>query len=53
LNGQPFEALLVAKLLLKVCASGQCNTYRPHSSLGMRTPAEFAKWWQTNQIQLT
>ncbi len=30
------------------------NTYRPHSALGMDTPAEFARQWQTNnQPQLS
>ncbi|HEV2810678.1 MAG TPA: integrase core domain-containing protein, partial [Acidimicrobiales bacterium] len=29
------------------------NDYRPHSALGMLTPAEFARQWRTNQPQLT
>ena len=29
------------------------NTYRPHSSLGQLTPAEFAERWQENQLGIT
>mgnify|MGYP000710389069 CR=1 FL=1 len=30
------------------------NTYRPHSAMGMLTPAEFARQWRTdNQPQLS
>jgi transposase InsO family protein len=29
------------------------NSYRPHSSLGQLTPAEFVERWSTNQPELT
>jgi putative transposase len=50
---EQFDTLLEAQVLI---ADWQIeyNTYRPHSALGMLTPAEFTDHWrQTNQPQLS
>jgi putative transposase len=52
LSLEQFDTLLEAQVLVADWRE-EYNTYRPHSSLGMRTPAEFAEWWRTNQLQLT
>jgi putative transposase len=49
---EQFDTLLEAQVL--VAAGGPIyNDYRPHSALGMLTPAEFAWQWRTNQPQLS
>lgn len=48
-----FDTLLEARVLAADWRQ-EYNTYRPHSALGMDTPAEFARKWRTNnQPQLT
>ena len=47
-----FETLAEARILAGDYLI-EYNTYRPHSSLGQRTPAEFAELWTTNQPGLT
>ena len=42
LNGEVFETLLVAQLLIKRWRH-ESNTFRPHSSLGYRLPAPEAR----------
>ncbi len=42
-----FDTLLEAQVLVAEWGTGY-NTYRPHSALGMLTPAEFAQHWRTN-----
>jgi putative transposase len=53
LNGHQFSSLLEAKVLLEDWRV-EYNCERPHSALGMLTPAEFAEAWATkhNQLQL-
>ena len=48
LNVETFETLLEARVLAEDFRI-EYNTYRPHSSLGQLTPAEFAERWQTHQ----
>ncbi len=49
----PFDSLLEAQVLVTDWRE-EYNTYRPHSALGMQTPAEFARKWRTNnQPQLS
>ena len=47
LNGQLFETLLEAQVLLEAWRIDY-NTERPHSSLGWRSPAQFARDWFTD-----
>ena len=47
-----FETLAEARVLAEEFRT-EYNTFRPHSALGMRTPAEFAKMWTDNQPGLT
>jgi putative transposase len=49
---EQFDSLLEAQVLVAVWKE-EYNTYRPHSALGMLTPAEFSEQWSTNQLQLT
>ena len=49
---EQFDTLLEAQVLVADWQE-EYNTYRPHSALGMLTPAEFAERWRTNQLQLT
>jgi putative transposase len=50
---EQFDTLLQAQVLVADWRI-QYNTYRPHSALGMLTPAHFANQWrQTNQPQLS
>ncbi|HEV2809785.1 MAG TPA: integrase core domain-containing protein, partial [Acidimicrobiales bacterium] len=49
---EQFDTLLEAQVLIADWRS-QYNEYRPHSALGMLTPAAFARQWRTNQPQLT
>ena len=50
---EQFDTLLEAQVLVADWRT-EYNTYRPHSALGMLTPAEFADHWrQTNQPQLS
>ena len=49
---EQFGSLLEAQVLVADWRE-EYNTYRPHSSLGMRTPAEFARTCRTNLPQLT
>jgi len=49
---EQFDTLLGAQVLVADWKE-EYNTYRPHSALGMLTPAEFAGRWTTNQLQLT
>ena len=44
---EQFDTLLEAKVLVADWQE-EYNTYRPHSALGMLTPAEFAERWRTN-----
>jgi len=52
LNVEAFESLLEAQVLAEDFRI-EYNTYRPHSSLGQLTPAEFAGRWHTNQLGIT
>ena len=53
LNQCQFATLLEAKVLLEDWRT-EYNLYRPHRALGMLSPAEFAKAWNTKQnLQLT
>jgi putative transposase len=52
LNVEAFESLLEAQVLAEDFRI-EYNTYRPHSSLGHLTPAEFAERWQANQLGIT
>ena len=52
LNVEAFESLLEAQVLAEDFRI-EYNTYRPHSSLGQLTPAEFAEQWQENQLGIT
>ena len=47
LNGQLFDTMLEAQVLLEAWRIDY-NTERPHSSLGWRSPAQFARDWITN-----
>ncbi len=49
---EQFDTLLEAQVLIADWRS-EYNEYRPHSALGMLTPAAFARQWRTNQPQLT
>jgi putative transposase len=50
---EQFDTLLEARVLVADWRE-ECNTYRPHSALGMRTPLEFAdQWRRDHQPQLT
>ncbi len=50
---EQFDTLLEAQVLVEDWRI-EYNTYRPHSALGMLTPAEFAdQWRRTNQPQLS
>jgi putative transposase len=48
LNTELFETLLEAKVLAEDFRV-EYNTYRPHSALGQKTPAEFAAQWPTTK----
>ena len=52
LNVEAFETLLEAQVLAEDFRI-EYNTYRPHSSLGQLTPAEFVERWRQNQPGLT
>ncbi len=49
---EQFDTLLEAQVLVADWRA-EYNDYRPHSALGMLTPAEFARRWRTNQPQLS
>ncbi len=49
---EQFDSLLEAHVLVQDWRE-EYNTYRPHSALGMLTPAEFADRWRKHQLQLT
>jgi putative transposase len=49
---EQFDSLLEAQVLVADWRI-EYNTYRPHSALGMVTPAEFAERWRLNQPQLS
>jgi putative transposase len=49
---EQFASLLEAQVLVTGWRD-EYNNYRPHSALGMRTPAEFARTCRANQHQLT
>ena len=51
LNTEEFATLLEAQVLVEAWRI-EYNTYRPHSSLGGLTPAEFTKKWTINQPSL-
>ena len=42
-----FDTLLEAQVLVSDWRD-EYNNYRPHSALGMLTPAEFTRQWRTN-----
>ncbi len=48
LNTEEFATLLEAQVLAEAWRI-EYNTYRPHSSLGGLTPAEYAERWTINQ----
>jgi putative transposase len=48
LNVEEFATLLEAQVVTEAWRN-EYNTYRPHSSLDGRTPAEYAEHWTTNQ----
>jgi len=52
LSVEAFESLLEAQVLAEDFRI-EYNTYRPHSSLGQLTPAEFAERWHTNRLGIT
>ena len=52
LNVKAFESLLEAQVLAEDFRL-EYNTYKPHSSHGQLTPAEFAERWHTNQLGIT
>jgi putative transposase len=52
LNVEAFETLLEAQVLAEDFRK-EYNTYRPHSSLGQRTPAEFVEKWHQDQPGFT
>jgi putative transposase len=52
LNVEVFGSLLEAQVLAKDFRM-EYNTYRPHSSLGQLTPAEFVERWRQHQPGLT
>jgi len=47
-----FDTLLHAQVLVADWRD-QYNRHRPHSALGMLSPAEYATRWRTNQPQLS
>ncbi|MDP8930810.1 MAG: transposase [Actinomycetota bacterium] len=50
---EQFDTLLEAQVLVADWRA-EYNDYRPHSALGMLTPAEFARQWRTkNQPRLS
>jgi putative transposase len=49
---EQFDSLLQAQVLVADWRQ-EYNTNRPHSALGMRTPAEFARTCRNRQPQLT
>ena len=49
---EQFDTLLEAQVLVADWRT-EYNTYRPHSALGMLTPAEFARQWRTNPTKLS
>jgi transposase InsO family protein len=49
---EQFDTLLEAQVLAADWRT-EYNTYRPHSALGMLTPAEFARQWRTNPTKLS
>ncbi len=50
---EQFNTLLEAQVLVADWRQ-EYNTYRPHSALGMLSPAGFAaQWRQTSQLQLS
>jgi putative transposase len=51
LNVEEFGSLLEAQVVVQAWRT-EYNTYRPHSSLGSLTPAEYAKKWTINQPAL-
>jgi len=51
LNVEDFATLLEAQVVVEVWRR-EYNTYRPHSTLGGLTPAEYAKNWTINQPSL-
>jgi putative transposase len=51
LNLEEFGSLLEAQVVVEAWRT-EYNTYRPHSSLGGLTPAEYANKWTTNQPAL-
>jgi putative transposase len=48
LNGELFDTLLEAKVVVEDWRIDY-NNHRPHSSLGMLTPTEYAKHWHQRQ----
>ena len=51
LNIEEFGSLLEAQVVIEAWRV-EYNTYRPHSSLGGLTPAEYAEQWTINQPAL-
>ena len=51
LNVEEFASLLEAQVVVEAWRS-EYNTYRPHSSLGGMTPAEYSRQWTNNQPAL-
>jgi putative transposase len=51
LNVEEFGSLLEAQVVVEAWRT-EYNTFRPHSSLGGLTPAEYVKTWTTNQPSL-
>lgn len=49
---EQFDTMLEAQVFVADWRA-EYNDYRPHSALGMLTPAEFARQWRTNQPQLS
>ena len=51
LNVEEFGSLVEAQVVVEAWRK-EYNTYRPHSSLGGLTPAEYLKKWTINQPAL-
>jgi transposase InsO family protein len=49
---EAFNSLLEAQVLVEDWRI-EYNTIRPHSALGYRTPAQYARTWSINQPQLS
>jgi putative transposase len=49
INGEDFDSVLEARVVLRDWAFVEYNTRRPHRGLGMMTPRQFADAWPTGK----